>query len=469
MNRARILVVDDASHARAALAELLRGDGYAVDTAADGFKALGKLVDFAPDVVLTDLKMPGMDGIELLRKIRARTEDVCVLVMTAFGAVDSAVAAMKEGAADYLAKPIDLLELASTLEHQVKQLRLRRRARSVGPPAGAGEPPRLPDVTGDSVPMQEVARTALQAARSRSSVLITGESGTWKGLIAAAIHRCSPRSSGPFVRLSCAGWGETALDAALFGHERGSIRDAPARAEGKLREADGGTLFLDALAAVSLPVQAKLLRFLEEQTFERVGGGESLRVDVRVIGASRRDLEAEVRAGRFREDLFYRLSVVSLRIPPLRERPADIGALCRHLLARFAASSGKTLAGFSQEALVLLGAHGWPGNVGELENVVERAVVLCDGGWILPRHLPAELQIARPREGVMIPGNSLEEIERYAITKTLEATGGSTSEAAEVLGISARKIQYKMHEYRSAPKAGPPVVAAPVRPREPPP
>jgi DNA-binding NtrC family response regulator len=471
MSKARILVVDDASQARAALSELLRVEGYAVETAADGFKALGKLADFAPDVVLTDLKMPGMDGIELLRKIRSQDVDVCVLIMTGFASVDSAVTAMKDGAADYLTKPLDLAELTGVLKHELEQLRLRRHTRTVGParsrsraPEGVG---RLPELVGDSPAMQQVAATVVQVAGARSSVLVTGESGTGKDLIATAIHTRSPRADGPFVRLSCEGWGEAALEAALFGvaptaRARAGTPEPPGRADGKLRQADGGTLFLDEIAAVPLPLQARLLGFLEAGTFERVGGTEPQRADVRVLAASRHDLKAEAATGRFREDLYYRLSVFSLHLPPLRERPEDVGPLCRHLLGRLLGLvHGKSITGFSSDALLVLAAHAWPGNVGELENVIERAVVLCDGPWILPRHLPPEVRSPTPRDGVTIPGTTLEEIERYAITKTLEATGGSTSEAAEVLGISARKIQYKMHEYRSAPKAPMAVVRLP--------
>jgi len=452
----RILVVDDEANARTALAELLREEGFQVESAADGFKALGKLEEFAPDIVLTDLKMPGMDGIELLRKLRERDEGAVVVVMTAFGAVETAVAAMKEGAADYLTKPINFDELALVLRREMERHRLQKEAGQLR--ARLAERYSFSNIIGNAPSMQEVFKTVAQVAGARASILITGESGTGKELIAAAIHERSPRAKGPFVKLHCAALAETILESELFGHERGSFTGAVGRRDGRFQQANGGTLFLDEIGDISGSVQVKLLRFLQEHEFERVGGNETLRVDVRVIAATNRDLAGEVAAGRFREDLFYRLNVINVEMPALRDRAGDIPLLASFFLRKYAGDNGKAIEGFSDEALSRLVHHNWPGNVRELENVVERAVVLCNGPRVTVNELPPALGVDRHAEGVSFPGSTLEEIERYAIMKALEASGGSTSKAADMLGISVRKIQYKLHEYQNAPKAGTPVV-----------
>jgi DNA-binding NtrC family response regulator len=456
MEKNRVLVVDDEANARTALAELLRDEGYAVETAGDGFKALGKIAEFDPEVIVTDLKMPGMDGLELLRKLRAEDEDRVVIVMTAFGAVESAVVAMKEGAADYLAKPINVTELTLVLKRELERLRLRREAGLLR--ARLAERYSFQNIIGNAPPMQEIFKTVAQVATARTSVLITGESGTGKELIAAAIHERSPRAKGPFVKLHCAALAETILESELFGHERGSFTGAAGRREGRFSQAHGGTLFLDEIGDISPAVQVKLLRFLQEHEFERVGGNETVKVDVRVIAATNRDLKAEVAAGRFREDLYYRLNVINVEMPALRQRPSDVPLLAMHFLRKFAAENGKTIEAFSDQALARLAAYGWPGNVRELENVVERAVVLCNGPAVSPAELPLHLVPQGTTGGIQIPGTTLEQIERYAITKTLEAAGGSTSKAAEMLGISVRKIQYKLHEYEGAPKSAKEVV-----------
>jgi DNA-binding NtrC family response regulator len=451
MDKSRVLVVDDEANARTALAELLRDEGYAVETAGDGFKALGKVAEFDPDIVLTDLKMPGMDGLELLRKLRAESEERVVVVMTAFGAIESAVAAMKEGAADYLAKPINVTELGLVLKRELERLRLRREAGLLR--ARLAERYSFQNIIGSAPAMQEIFKTVAQVATARASVLITGESGTGKELIAAAIHERSPRSKGPFVKLHCAALAETILESELFGHERGSFTGAAGRREGRFAQANGGTLFLDEIGDISAAVQVKLLRFLQEHEFERVGGNETLKVDVRVIAATNRDLKAEVAAGRFREDLYYRLNVINIEMPALRERPSDVPLLAMHFLRKYATENGKQIEAFSDAALAQLAGYRWPGNVRELENVVERAVVLCNGTHITPTELPQHLVPQGAAGGIQIPGATLEQIERYAITRALEASGGSTSKAAEMLGISVRKIQYKLHEYQGAPKS----------------
>jgi len=449
---ARILVVDDEANARTALAEILRTEGYGVETAADGFKALGRFAEFDPDLVLTDLKMPGMDGLELLRKVRETDSEIAVVLMTAFGAVETAVEAMRQGAADYLTKPLNMDELLVVLERALERRRLRRETADLR--AELAGRYRFENIIGTSPEMQNVFKTVAQVAPSRATVLLTGESGTGKELVAAAIHHRSSRKEGPFIRLHCAALAESLLESELFGHERGAYTGADRRREGRFEQANGGTLFLDEISEISGSTQVKLLRVLQEREFERVGGNQTIRTDVRLIAATNRDLKKLVDEGRFREDLFYRLNVINITLPSLRQRPSDVPALAMHFLERYARENEKQLTSFSDEALAALAHYPWPGNVREIENVVERAVVMCDGEAILPQHLPPEVNsAARQAEVPVIPGSSMADIERYAITRTLEAQKGSTGRAAEVLGISVRKIQYKLQEYASAPKS----------------
>jgi DNA-binding NtrC family response regulator len=452
--KGRVLVVDDEADARTALAELLRGDGYLVETAADGFKALGKVEEFAPDVVLTDLRMPGMHGVELLKRLRADRPDLVVLVMTAFGAHDSAVAALREGAVGYFMKPLNVTELSFGLGREMERLRLQREAGQLR--ARLAERYSFEHIVGSAPAMQGVFKMVAQVASSRATVLITGESGTGKELIAAAIHERSPRAKGPFVKLHCGALAETLLESELFGHERGAFTGAAGRREGRFVQADGGTLFLDEIGDISPMVQVKLLRFLQEHELERVGGNQTLRVDVRVIAATNRNLVVEMAAGRFREDLFYRLNVISIEMPALRHRRSDIGALAIHFLRKYAGENGKAIEGFCDDAVARLSAYDWPGNVRELENVVERAVVMSNGPRIRPAELPPNLTPLTGRESeVVIPGSTMADIERHAILKTLEATSGSTNKAAAILGMSVRAIQYRMQKYASAPKDEP--------------
>jgi DNA-binding NtrC family response regulator len=319
------------------------------------------------------------------------------------------------------------------------------------------------NIVGASPEMQRVFKSIAQVAPSRATVLLTGESGTGKELVAAAIHHHSPRASGPFVRLHCAALAESLLESELFGHERGAYTGADRKREGRFEQANGGTLFLDEIGEISLSTQVKLLRVLQEREFERVGGSQTMHVDVRVVAATNRDLKEMVAAGKFREDLYYRLNVINLGLPSLRQRPSDIPALAMHFLKHYSAENGKTLNGFSDEALTQIANYAWPGNVRELENVVERAVVLCEGDKIESQHLPPELGAASKRSGLpIIPGSTMDELERYAILRTMESVGGSTSKAAEILGISVRKIQYKLQEFSAAPKG---TGAPAVRPR----
>jgi DNA-binding NtrC family response regulator len=296
--------------------------------------------------------------------------------------------------------------------------------------------------------MEELLALVGQVGPSRASVLITGESGTGKELIAEAIHAASPRAAKPFVRLHCAALVESLLESELFGHERGAFTGAVTRREGRFKQSDGGTLFLDEIGEIPGGTQVKLLRFLQERAFERVGGNETLKVDVRIIAATNRDLTAEVAKGAFREDLYYRLNVVAVELPPLRDRKGDVPALASFFLRRYASENGRAIEGFSDDAVARLSAYAWPGNVRELENVIERAVVLCNESRIEVKHLPATLVPQAEREGTPpIPGSTIQDLEKYAILKTLEACGGSTSKAAMILGVSTRKIQYKLHEY----------------------
>jgi len=444
--------VDDEVNARTALAELLRDEGFEVETAADAFKALGKYEAFTPHVVVTDLKMPGMDGIDLVKKIKSFEDPAALVVMTAFGAVSSAVDAMRAGAADYLTKPINFDELLVVLDKVLAEQALRRETRQLRVRVRDRVAPN--NIVGMSPPMQRVFEVVDQVAPSRASVLITGESGTGKELVANALHQRSNRASGPFIKLHCAALAESLLESELFGHEKGSFTGAAARKDGRFQLADGGTLFLDEIGEISPAIQVKLLRFLQEHEFERVGGNQTIRVDVRVIAATNRNLPEEVARGRFREDLFYRLNVVSLEIPPLRERRTDVPPLAKFFLDRYTKENGKTIEGFTPETMELLVGYDWPGNVRELENAIERAVVLTPGTIVEARALPTNI---RPRvmPGGMpiVPGSTLGDIEKYTILETLKSTGGSTSRAAEILGISVRTIQYRLHQYNEAPRS----------------
>jgi len=444
--RGRILVVDDEANAREALAELLEDDGYETETAADGEKALAMLERFRPNVVLTDLKMPNLDGIGLIERGRPRAPATAFIVMTAFGSIENAVEAIKMGAENYLTKPLDLAAVSALVDRAMEKsllvsetVELRRRL---------DERFSFDRILGVHPSMQRLLKTVAQVAASRATVLVHGESGTGKELIAAAIHQNSPRRSKPFVKLNCAALAETLLESELFGHERGAFTGATGRREGRFMKADGGTLFLDEVSEIPLAVQVKLLRFLQEREFERVGGNETLRVDVRVVAATNRVLEERVESGEFREDLFYRLNVVQLDVPPLRARRSDIPILAEHFLGKFAEENGRALAGFTDDALLALRLYPWPGNVRELENAIERAVVLTEGTRIEAVNLPsAQGQGDQQDLGVMIPGIRLEELERMAIERTMDAVGGSTSKAAEILGISRRKIQYRLKEW----------------------
>ncbi len=443
---ARVLVVDDEPNARSALRELLAEEGFDVQEAADGEEALRLLPGFAPDVVLADVRMPRMDGLTLLQRARGDGVDASFVMMTAHGTVKDAVAAMKMGAENYLQKPLDMDAVVVSLTRALERRKLQRDVEilreRVRDTAG------LSKIIGASEPMRQVFELVQRAAPSRATVLVLGESGTGKELVAEALHEGSGRAAGPFIRVNCAALPETLLESELFGHEKGSFTGAIARKEGRFELADGGTLFLDEIGEITAPVQVKLLRFLQNREFDRVGGTKTIKVDVRVVAATNKDLLAEVKAGRFREDLYYRLNVVQIEMPPLRRRKTDLPALVDHFVRKYGALYEKPGARMSREAFQAVLAYDWPGNVRELENAIERAVVLSPDGELLPSHLPpAVAEVRRDGARQLIPGATLAEIEKEAILRTLEVVDGSTSRAAEILGISVRTIQYRLKEY----------------------
>lgn len=445
----RILVVDDEANAREALAELLREEGYEVETASDGRKALILLERFDADVVLTDLKMPEIDGLELINRAREIHPNLTFVVMTAFGSIDTAVEAIKRGAENYLTKPLDLSAVTALVERALEKSLLVREAARLREQVGSRLS--VPGIIGDHPSMQRVLKTVEQVANSRATVLVSGETGTGKELIAAAIHHLSNRRDKPFVRLNCAALAESLLESELFGHERGAFTGAQMRREGRFKQADGGTLFLDEISEIPLSTQVKLLRFLQERAFERVGGNETLSVDVRVIAATNRDLKKAMEAKAFREDLYYRLDVVRIDLPPLRARPSDIPMLAHHFLRKYARENGREIVGFTDEAIRALLSYSWPGNVRELENAIERAVVLSNEERLGVESFERTNSLAHAGDlSALIPGISLKEIERIAIEKTLAATNGSRAKTAEILGISRRTLQYRLKEWREA-------------------
>lgn len=446
--RTQILVVDDESSARSGLVELLREEGYEVRGAADAFKALGLVEAAVPDLLITDVHMPGMDGTQLMTKVQEAHPEVGVIVMTAYSTVERAVDAMQQGADDYLTKPIRFDELLVVVERLLahretaRELEQFRREREAEKP-GLGW-------VGQSKASRDVLDLLHQVADSPASVLLTGESGTGKELAALALHRSSPRSDGPFVPVHCAALAEGVLESELFGHEKGAFTGADTARDGRFGRAHGGTLFLDEVGEIPLSVQVKLLRVLQERTYERVGGDTPISIDVRVIAATHRDLLADVKEGRFREDLFYRLNVINVRMPTLRERADDIPLLAMHFLSQHASRARKQIRSISERSLDALRSYDWPGNVRQLENCIEHAVALCNDFEIDVRHLPrAILGSGRALDELpIVPGSSMAEVERYVILKTLESVGGSTSKAAKILGVSPRTIQYRMNQYR---------------------
>ncbi|MEO8799454.1 MAG: sigma-54 dependent transcriptional regulator [Polyangiaceae bacterium] len=449
MTKGRVLVVDDEERAREALAGLLESAGYAVEMAADGLEALKLIHDAPPDVVITDLKMPNLDGMGLLAKLREQDGRIPVIVATAHGELSAAVEAIRAGAADFLTKPIRfevlLIALERAMERSAVLLETENLRRQLRDQSGEG----LRGLIGTSRAMQKIYSVSRQVASTRATILITGESGTGKGELARAIHALSPRAKSPFVTLHCAAVPESLLESELFGHERGAFTGADKRRIGRFEQSQGGTLFLDEIGEISPHVQVKLLGVLQERELQRLGGSETITVDMRLIAATNRDLTADVRSGRFREDLFYRLNVVHIEMPPLRLRDADVLMLANHFLHKFAQENGSTIQEFSADARSKLLAHRWPGNVRELENAVERAVVLCTTAMIEASDLPFD--VAQTSDGSpKIPGSTLAELERHAILATFELTG-SRRKTAELLDVSLRTIHYRLSEYGITP------------------
>jgi two-component system NtrC family response regulator/two-component system response regulator HydG len=444
----RILVVDDEQNARDALKTILTEEGYEVREAADGEAGLEALADFRPDAVLCDIRMPKLDGLSFLARAKEEGHQAVFVMMTAFASIETAVQAMKAGAEDYLTKPVDVSSVLAKLEKVLEKRALKRDNEQLR--ERLREKYKFSNIVGDSAELQAVFDVVKRAAPTRATVLVLGESGTGKELIAQAIHEESTRRDKPFIKVNCAALTESLLESELFGHEKGSFTGAVGRREGRFELADGGTLFLDEIGEISAGLQVKLLRVLQQKEFERVGGTQTLKVDVRVVAATNRDLEAEVKAGRFREDLFYRLNVVAVTLPPLRRRKSDIPALVAHFIERYSEVHGKSVRGLAPGTLNALLSYDWPGNVRELGNVIERAVVLARGAELTSDDLPPTLRGPRPTSrssDSLIPGATLYEIEREAILRTLELVDGSTSRAADLLGISVRKIQYRLKEY----------------------
>lgn len=442
----RILVVDDEASQRELLQMVLSEEGYTVETAQSGEEAVKKVGDAFYNIVVMDLKMAGIGGLEALRQIKKVSQVVQVLIVTAYASVDSAVSAMRSGALNYLTKPIDLEELKIMVEKTMEVSDLTAENESLR--AQLSMSMKIGEIIGSSPGMIEMFETIKMVAPTDATVLILGESGTGKELVADAIHQNSPRVSHPLIKVNCVALPESLLESELFGHERGAFTGAVSRREGRFMLANGGTLFLDEIGEMSLVLQAKLLRVIQDRTFERVGGTETLVVDVRILVATNKDLDVEVKEGRFREDLFYRLNVVPITLPPLRDRREDIPVLAEHFLNVTSERNRKGLRGFTPPAMDLLVRNRWQGNVRELENVIERAVIMARGEFIQPEDLPANMRQEVPEESMGVtPGRPLSELEKEAIIRTLELTSGNRTEAARMLGIGRRTLQYKLKEY----------------------
>jgi two-component system, NtrC family, response regulator AtoC len=430
---ARVLVVDDDAASRRLLEVRLRPLECDVATAGNGEQALIVIRKEVPDLVLLDLQMPKMGGIEVLRALRKDEINVPVIVITAHGSIETAVEAMREGAYDFITKPVDANHFDIVVRKALERERLKRELELFSEDADK----RYRLVIGKSAKMKEAAETAKKAATSKATVLLLGESGTGKELFARAIHNWSERKNQPFVAINCVGLSKELLESELFGHEKGAFTGADQLKKGKMELANGGTVFLDEVGDVSQELQTKLLRFLQEREFDRVGGIRPIRVDVRIVAATNRDLDAAIKEGRFRADLFYRLNVVPITLPPLRERREDIPALAHHFLQRFAKEVKKNLSGISDEALGKLSAYDWPGNVRELANVIERAVVLGQGPDIAPHDLPARIVAAQsePQSDGVSYRDAMDAYRRQLVMRALAQTQGNRAAAARALGL----------------------------------
>jgi len=440
-----ILVVDDEQVHRYMLCSMFTEWGWKCVEADDGRTALEAVGKFVYDAVLMDVRMARMDGMEAFKRIHAAHPALPVIIMTAYSSVDAAVKAIKHGAYDYLTKPLDFDRLRLTLERAVdrKQVEEKKRERKQVDPVSNHSA-----IIGNSPPMQELLEMISYVAPTEATVLITGESGTGKELVAAELHRGSERHNGPFVRVNCAALAEGLLESELFGHEKGAFTGADKQREGKFVQASGGTLFLDEIGETSQAMQVKMLRVLQEHELQRVGGQETIRTDTRIIAATNRDLEEEVRLGNFREDLYYRLNVVTVAVPPLRDRGGDILLLVNHFVRKFSEKNRRVVTGVTPKCMALLASYRWPGNVRELENAIERGVILMRGEQLTEKNLPLPIQKQEHRGKVAsVQPISLEDVEKKQILKTLEDTKGNKSEAARRLGITRKTLQNKLHKY----------------------
>jgi DNA-binding NtrC family response regulator len=442
----QILVVDDEEVMCESLAAWLREDGYQVDTASSGREAVEKATARDYAIYFVDLKMPGgMDGIETMMQIRRLHTEASIIIITAYATVDTAIAAMKEGAQEYIVKPCNPEEISLLVSRILKVKRLQRENTILRKKLARQYS--FHDIVSKNARMHDVMTLAAEIASLRSTVLIQGESGTGKEMVARAIHHSGDRASKPFVAVSCAALAETLLESELFGHEKGSFTGANQQKRGKFEMADGGTIFLDEIGDISSKLQCDLLRVLQERCFYRVGGSEEVRVDARVIAATHVNLQQAVAEGRFRDDLFYRLNVIEIRIPPLRDRREDVPLLARHFLERLSHELGKNISDFSEGALKLLMDHNWPGNVRELENAVERAMVTCRSRILSEEDFAFLAQNGAVKPWSIPAGMTLQEMEKQLIAATLQRTDGNIKEAASILGIDRSTIYEKIKRY----------------------
>ena len=449
MTDKRILVVDDDAYVREATEEILLRRKYKVETASDGKAALAKLDEADFDLILSDIKMPVMNGLELLEAARLKAPDTHVIMMTAFGTIEDAVEAMKKGAYDYVQKgSADPAEIEFVVERALKfqdaQLENKRLRSELKEKYSYG------NMVGKAHNMEQVFDLIGTVADSRATVLITGESGTGKELVARALHYNSSRSTSPFIRVNCAALPKDLMESELFGHEKGAFTGAVKQTRGRFEMADGGTLLLDEISEIDPALQAKLLRVLQEREFERVGSTQTIKVDVRIVATTNRDLQKEVESGNFREDLYYRLNVIEMALPPLRERKEDIPALVQNFIAKFNEENGKTIDGVNDNTLESLLQYDWPGNIRELENYTERAVVVAKGPELVMSDYPRRLEDGPDHstgDGGIKVGMTVHDMEQRLIMKTLESCKGSRTDAANLLGISTRTLRNKLHEY----------------------
>ena len=445
-----VLVVDDDPAHRTMLRTLLTGWGYSIKEADDGAEAIEMVHEQPFDLILMDIRMIKVSGLEALVEIKAFNPSIPVIIMTAYSSVESAVQALKNGAYDYLTKPLDFDELRLTMERAMEHRQLREENRQLRETLGTHFDTQ--NIIGRSHAMMRLMETVAQVAPTEATVLIIGESGTGKEMIAGAIHFNSPRKDGPFVKINCAAITETLLESELFGHEKGAFTGAYRRKEGRFRQAHGGTLFLDEVSEMSLAMQVKLLRVLQDREITRVGGEEVIKVDVRIIAATNKDLIKEIGSGRFRDDLYYRLNVVTIAMPPLHERREDIPLLAQHFLEQFSETNRKQIKGFTPQAMDRLLRHAWPGNVRELMNAVERAVVLARAEYLDEDEFPLIPRETGPEGEVSLEGAAsiempLDEMEKATILRMLEHTNGNKSEAARRLGITRRTLHKKLKAY----------------------